>query len=145
MTRAISRTCATCKIYLLQSLALGAQRMHALFMGKVVDIKKKASGRNISETERGTERLNLRLKPSVMQTLYSLSTEMSDKPGTSLAYAKVIEEALAALSREMDAEVLEDEDNPERCTCHVFEEPHFRGIAGCVHDKGPGAVRSTSG
>ena len=141
MSSAISRTWPRSEIYLLQSLALGAQRMHALFVGKVVDIKKKASGRNISETERGTERLNLRLKPSVMQKLYSLSTECSDKPGTPLAYAKVIEEALEALSREMDREVLEDLDNPERCDCHVFEEPHFRCIAGCVHDKGPGAVK----
>lgn len=67
--------------------------------------KSKAPGRNIEDWQRKTERITLRLKPEVMQRLYSLSTEMSDEPGTAVSYAAVVTAALEALSREMDAEV----------------------------------------
>jgi hypothetical protein len=86
----------------MQSLALGAQRMHAWFMGKAKTTK--APGRNVTESERGTERLTLRLKPSVMNQLMSLATEIGEgDPRKHLA--KTIEQALAALNREMNAEV----------------------------------------
>lgn len=65
---------------------------------------KKASGRNVEEWERGTERLTLRLRPEAMQLLYSLATEMGEgDPSKHLS--KTVEAALHALSREMDAEV----------------------------------------
>lgn len=56
-----------------------------------------------------TERLTLRLKPEVMQLLYSLSTEIAEGGGPK-TYASTIEAALHALSREMDAEVKAAED-----------------------------------
>lgn len=58
---------------------------------------KKASGKNIEDWQRKTERITLRLKPDVMRMLESLSTETG-------SYAKTIEQALHALDREMDAE-----------------------------------------
>ncbi len=65
--------------------------------------KPKAPGRNVAESERGTERLNLRLKPSVMLMLESLATEIGEGDSKK-RLAKTIEEALHALSREMDRE-----------------------------------------
>jgi hypothetical protein len=40
-----------------------------LGMGKVIPIKKKASGRNVSEAERNTVAVKLRLPPEVAATL----------------------------------------------------------------------------
>jgi hypothetical protein len=62
----------------------------------------------VSEGDRKTQRLTLRLRPEVMAQLYSLSTEVGE-PGTEATYAEVVTQALAALSREMDAECAENE------------------------------------
>lgn len=64
---------------------------------------KKKPGTNIEDWQRGTKRLTLRLKPEVMQLLYSLSTEIGE-PGAPETYAKTIEQALHALDREMTAD-----------------------------------------
>lgn len=71
---------------------------------------KRKPGENIEDWQRGTERLTLRLKPEVMQLLYSLSTEIG-KPGSPETYAATIEQALRALSREMNTEVAASESN----------------------------------
>ena len=70
---------------------------------------KKKPGANIEDWQRGTERLTLRLKPEVMQLLYSLSSEIGEagKPQT---YAETIRQALEALNREMNAECEESRD-----------------------------------
>lgn len=70
--------------------------------------KPKAPGANIEDWQRGTERVTLRLKPEVMQLLYSLSTEIGE-PGKTATYAAVVEQALRALDREMSIETLENE------------------------------------
>jgi hypothetical protein len=57
----------------------------------------------VTEEQRHTERLTLRLKPEVMQLLRSLASEIGE--GTKAeTYARTIEEALLALDREMTAE-----------------------------------------
>jgi len=94
----------------LVSLTLGAQRfiMNPMATTKAKKVTK-ASGRNVEEWERGTERLTLRLKPEVMQLLYSLATEVGE-PGKAATYAKVVEQALHALDREMNEEAEENEE-----------------------------------
>ena len=68
---------------------------------------KKKPGANIEDWQRGTERLTLRLKPEVMQLLYSLATEVGEgDPSKNLA--KTIEQALHALDREMNKECAEN-------------------------------------
>jgi hypothetical protein len=77
-------------------------------VGLMAAKKKKASGTNIEDWQRGTERITLRLKPEVMQLLYSLSSEIGEagKPET---YAETIRQALEALNREMNEETAENE------------------------------------
>lgn len=63
---------------------------------------KKVSG-FVTEAQRHTKRVVLRLRPEVADLLYSLSTEIGE-PGKPETLAATIEQALAALNREMAAE-----------------------------------------
>lgn len=76
------------------------------FMGTKKKTARPRSG-FVTEDQRKTERLTLRLKPEVMALLYSLSTEIGEG-GTAKTYAETIEQALRALDREM---AREDEEN----------------------------------
>lgn len=72
---------------------------------------RKASGQNIEDWQRKTERITLRLPKKEMELLYSLSTEVASDGGMFTidgqrkgALAKTVIAALHALEREMDRE-----------------------------------------
>lgn len=60
-------------------------------MGVKKKAKKKASGRNISEAERNTERVTLRLDPETMSDLRELAEEMG------VSIADVVDSAMTTL------------------------------------------------
>lgn len=82
-------------------LALGAQRIQHEVMSKVVDIKK-ASGRNVKESERNTERVSLRLDPQTAEDLRELAEQYG------VAMARVVEAAVALAMRNADSEFVDD-------------------------------------
>lgn len=70
----------------------------------------------VTEEQRHTVRVVLRLKPEVADLLYSLATEIG-KPGKADTYAETVRQALEALNREMNAE---SEENALYCPHDVM-------------------------
>lgn len=87
----------------------------------------------VREDQRHTVKVTLQLTPGAHELLLSLATEIGEgDPRRHLA--ETVWQALQALNREMEAEVLSDPSHPDYCDCTGFDNPHPRGIAGCDHD-----------